>query len=66
MRAEVAARAALVRARSESLALALSVASDDPYEPLVPPEPEEEPPLSTQTAVTPEELQWLLGVLNGQ
>ena len=66
VRAEVVARAALVRARSESLALALSVASDDPYEPLVPPEPEEEPPLSTQTAVTPEELQWLLGVLNGQ
>ena len=66
VRAAVVARAALVRARSESLALALSVASDDPYEPLVPPEPEEEPPLSTQTAVTPEELQWLLGVLNGQ
>ena len=66
VRAEVVARAALVSARSESLALALSVASDDPYEPLVPPAPEEEPPLSTQTAVTPEELQWLLGVLNGQ
>ena len=66
VRAEVVARAALVRARSESLVLASSVASDDPYEPLVPPEPEEEPPLSTQTAVTPEELQWLLGVLNGQ
>ena len=66
VRAEVVARAPLVRARCESLALALSVASDDPYEPLVPPEPEEEPPLSTQTAVTPEELQWLLGVLNGQ
>ena len=68
VRAAVVARAPLVRARSESLALALalSVASDDPYEPLVPPEPEEEPPLSTQTAVTPEELQWLLGVLNGQ
>ena len=66
VRAAVVARAALVRARSESLALALSVASDDPYEPLVPPAPEEEPPLSTQTAVTPEELQWLLGVLNGQ
>ena len=66
VRAEVVARAPRVRARSESLALALSVASDDPYEPLVPPEPEEEPPLSTQTAVTPEELQWLLGVLNGQ
>ena len=66
VRAAVAARAPLVRARSESLVLASSVASDDPYEPLVPPEPEEEPPLSTQTAVTPEELQWLLGVLNGQ
>ncbi len=66
VRAEVVARAPLVRARSEPLALALSVASDDPYEPLVPAEPEEEPPLSTQTAVTPEELQWLLGVLNGQ
>ena len=66
MRTAVVARAALVRARSESLALALSVASDDSYEPLVPPEPEEEPPLSIQTAVTPEELQWLLGVLNGQ
>ncbi len=66
VRAEVVARAALVRARSESLALALSVASDDPYEPLVPPEPEEEPPLSTQTAVDPEVLQWLLGVINGQ
>ena len=64
VRAEVVARAPLVRARSESLALALSVASDDPYEPLVPQEPEEEEPLpSTQTAVSPEVLQWLLGVL---
>ena len=66
VRAEVVARAPLIRARSESLALATSVASDDPYEPLVPPQPEEDPPLSTQTAVTPEELQWLLGILDGQ
>ena len=67
VRGEVVPRAPLVRVRSESLVLALSVASDDPYEPLVPEEPEEEEPLlSTQTAVDPEVLQWLLGVLNGQ
>ena len=64
VRAAVATRAPLVRATGEALALALSVASDDPYEPLVPQEPEEEEPLpSTQTAVSPEVLQWLLGVL---
>ncbi|MYD29920.1 MAG: hypothetical protein F4X03_13575 [Dehalococcoidia bacterium] len=67
VRAEVVARAPLVRARSESLALALSVASDDPYAALGSQEPEEEEPLpSTQTAVDPEVLQWLLGIINGQ
>ena len=66
VRAAVAPRTPLVRARSESLALALSVASDDPYRALALPESEEEPPPSTQTAVTPEVLAWLLGVLNGQ
>ena len=66
VRAAVTPRAPLVRARSESLALALSVASDDPYEALASPESEEEPPPSNQTAVTPEVLAWLLGVLNGQ
>ncbi len=65
VRAEVVARAPLVRGRSESLALALSVASDDPYEALASQEPEdEEEVLSTQTAVSPEVLQWLLGVVN--
>ena len=67
VRAEVTPRASLVRARSESLALALSVASDDPYRALGSPEPEEEASLpSTQTAVDPEVLQWLLGVIDGQ
>ncbi len=67
VRAEVVARAPLVRSRSESLALALSVASDEPYRPLGADEPEvEEEDLSTQTAVSPEVLQWLLGVMNGQ
>ncbi len=67
VRAEVVARAPLVRARSESLALALSVASDEPYRPLGADEPDdEEEILSTQTAVSPEVLQWLLGVMNGQ
>ena len=68
VRAEVVSRAPLVRARSESLALALSVASDEPYRPLGAEEPEdEEEILSTQTAVSPEVLQWLLGVItNGQ
>ena len=68
VRAEVVSRAPLVRARSESLALALSVASDEPYRPLGAEKPEdEEEILSTQTAVSPEVLQWLLGVItNGQ
>ncbi len=66
VRSEVVARDPLVRARSESLALALSVASDDPYAALGSTEPVEEPPLSTQTAVDPEVLEWLLGVVNGQ
>ncbi len=67
VRAEVVSRAPLVRARSESLALALSVASDEPYRPLGADEPDdEEEILSTQTAVSPEVLQWLLGVMNGQ
>ena len=67
VRGEVVARQPLVRARSESLALALSVASDDPYAALGSQEPEEEePPPSTQTAVDPEVLEWLLGVVNEQ
>ncbi len=67
VRAEVVARAALVRTRSESLALAQSVASDDPYAALgaQAPEDEEEIP-SIQTAVDPEVLQWLLGVMGEQ
>ena len=65
VRAEVVSRAPLVRARSESLALALSVASDDSYRPLGAEAPaDEEEILSTQTAVSPEVLQWLLGVVN--
>ncbi len=67
VRAEVTSRAPLVHARSESLALALSVAADAPYQALGSREPEDdEPPPSTQTAVDPEVLQWLLGVLEGQ
>ncbi len=66
VRAEVVARDPFVRARSESLALAASVASDEPYAALESREPVEEPLPSTQTAVDPEVLQWLLGVINGQ
>ncbi len=67
VRAEVVARAPLVRARSESLALALSVASDEPYRLLGADEPEdEEEILSTQSAVDPDVLQWLLGVISEQ
>ena len=65
VRAEVVSRAPLARTRGESLALALSVASDEPYRPLGAEEPEdEEEILSTQTTVSPEVLQWLLGVVN--
>ncbi len=67
VRAEVVARAPLVRARSESLALAQSVASDEPYAALGSQAPEEDEPLpSIQTAVDPEVLQWLLGVMGEQ
>ena len=67
VRAEVVARAPLVRARSESLALAQSVASDDPYAALGSQAPEEEEPLpAIQTAVDPDVLQWLLGVVGEQ
>ena len=68
VRGEATPRAPLVRARSESLALALSVVSDDAYQALGSTEPkkEEEPPPSTQTAVDPEVLEWLLGVISGQ
>jgi len=66
VRAEVLSRAPLVRVRSETLALATSLASDDPYEALVSQEPEEEPLPTIQTAVAPEVLQWLIGVLEGK
>ena len=67
VRAEVVTRAPLVRARSESLALAQSVASDDPYAALGSQAPEEEDPIpSIQTAVDPGVLQWLLGVIGEQ
>ncbi|MCY3505365.1 MAG: hypothetical protein OXH41_04300 [Chloroflexi bacterium] len=67
VRAEVVTRAPLVRARSESLALGQSVASDDPYAALGSQAPEEEDPIpSVQTAVDPEVLQWLLGVMGEQ
>ncbi|MYI85427.1 MAG: hypothetical protein F4081_01250 [Dehalococcoidia bacterium] len=67
VRAEVVTRAPLVRARSESLALGQSVASDEPYAALGSQAPkDEEEILSTQTAVAPEVLQWLLGVMGEQ
>ncbi|MDE2933891.1 MAG: hypothetical protein OXS47_08485 [Chloroflexota bacterium] len=67
VRAEVTPRASLVRARSETLVLAQSVASDDPYAALGSQAPEdEEEILSTQTAVDPDVLQWLLGVMGEQ
>ena len=66
VRGEVVARAPLIRLRSESLALATSVASDDPYAALGSQEPEGEALPSTQTAVDPDVLQWLLGVISEQ
>ena len=67
VRAEVVARAPLVRARSETLVLGQSVASDDPYAALGAQAPDEEEPVpSIQTAVDPDVLQWLLGVMGDQ
>ena len=67
VRAAVVARAPLVRARSESLVLGQSVASHDPYAALGSQAPEEDEPIpSIQTAVDPDVLQWLIGVVEGQ
>ena len=67
VRAEVVARAPLVRARSEFLALGQSVASDEPYAALGSEASEQDEPLpAIQTAVAPEVLQWLLGVMGEQ
>ena len=56
--AEVVARAPLARNRGETLALASSLWSDEPYRPLTVPEPEPEPagPASDQTPATGGEL----------
>ena len=54
--AAVTARAPLTRTRTETLALASTVWADDPYEPLVTPDPEPEPEPVSPTAATGEEL----------
>ena len=63
VRAVVEKRVPQAMSRSESLAVALAIGSDDPYEPLELPEPENEPEPAEQTPLSDDEAFDLLGFL---
>ena len=61
--AEVEERGPQTRSRSETSPMALSIGSDDPYEALELPDPEDEPEPAEQTPLTDDETSDLLGFL---
>ena len=61
--AEVEERGPQTRSRSETTPMALSIGSDDPYEVLDLPDPEDEPEPAEQTPLTDDETSDLLGFL---
>ena len=64
LRAEVVEREPITRSRVETLALASSIGSDDPFRVLSFPPPEPGPEPSRQTALTEEEAEDLMGLLD--